>query len=115
MVYSEKQYKLLEEQLRKSKKENDIKDKENKILKMQNKQKDEVIHDLDKYDYRGQCSSLKLENIELKKKVIYLEEKLGIARISLEKNSSNSSKPSSTDGFKKIVQNNRVKSREKTW
>ena len=67
MMYSEKQYKLLEEQLRKLKKENEIKDKENKLLKVQNKQKDEIIKDLDKFDYRGQCQSLKLENEELKK------------------------------------------------
>lgn len=33
--------------------------------------------------------------------------------MSLEKNSSNSCKPSSTDGFKKVPQNNRVKSDKK--
>ena len=65
MIYSEKQYKQLEEQL---KKENELKDKENKLLKQQNKQKDEVIHDLDKNNYRGQCESMKLEIKELKKK-----------------------------------------------
>lgn len=41
------------------KKENEI-----KLLKQQNKQKDEVIHDLDKYNYRGQCETLKIENKE---------------------------------------------------
>lgn len=110
MMYSEKQYKLLEEQLRKLKKENEIKDKENKLLKVQNKQKDEIIKDLDKFDYRGQCQALKLENEELKKKLKIYEEKFEISRISLGKDSSNSLKPSSTNGFKKVVQNNRVKS-----
>ena len=117
MIYSEKQYKELEEKLKKEisklKKDNELKGKEVKILKQQNKQKDDVIHDLDRYDYRGQCQSLKIENNELKKKVKDLEEKLGIARTSLVKNSQNSCKPSSTDGFKKQPQNNRVKSGNK--
>lgn len=106
MIYSEKQYKILEDKLKRL-------EKENKLLKVQNKQKDEVIHDLDPNNYRGQCQSLKLENKELKKKVAELEVKLSIGRISLEKDSSNSCKPSSTNGFKKVVQNNRVKSERK--
>lgn len=113
MIHSEKQYKMLEEMMNKLKKENELKEKENKILKQQIKQKDEVIHDLDRFDYRGQCESLKLENKELKKKLQIFEEKFNLARISLEKNSSNSCKPSSTNGFKKVVQNNRVKSGKK--
>ncbi len=113
MIYSEKQYKMLEEQLRKLKKENELKDKENKLLRQQNKQKDEVIHDLDKNNYRAECETLRLENKELKKKLKIYEEKFELARISLGKNSSNSLKPSSTNGFKKIVQNNRVKSGRK--
>ncbi len=117
MIYSEKQYKELEEKYKKQitqlKKENEIKEKEVKLLKVQNKQQQEVIHDLDKNNYRGQCETLRLENKELKKKVKDLEEKLGIARISLGKNSSNSCKPSSTNGFNKVVQNNRVKSGRK--
>ena len=71
MVYSEKEYQDLktkyEKELKKLEKENQIKDIENKLLKKQNKEKDEVIHDLDKYNYRGQCETLKLENEELKK------------------------------------------------
>ena len=85
MIYSEKQYKELEEKLKKLQKENELKEKENKFLKQQNKQKDEVIHDLDRYNYRGQCESLKLENQELKKKLNKYEELLGIAKIKLEK------------------------------
>ena len=72
MIYSEKQYKELEEKLKKEinklKKDNEITKKENKILKQQNKQKDEVIHDLDRYDYRDQCQSQKIEIENLKKK-----------------------------------------------
>lgn len=113
MMYSEKQYKELEEKLKKLKKENEIKEKENKLLKQQNKQKDEVIHDLDRNNYRGQCETLRLENKELKKKLKIYEEKFEISRISLGKDSSNSCKPSSTNGFKKVVQNNRVKSGKK--
>ena len=44
MIYSEKQYKELEEKYKKQlaqlKKENEIKEKENRLLKQQNKQKD---------------------------------------------------------------------------
>lgn len=117
MVYSEKEYKELEKfyknQLEELRKQNNINEKDIKLLKEQNKQKDEIIHDLDRYDYRGQCQTLKLENEELKKKLQQYEEKLGIAKKSLEKDSSNSCKPSSTDGYKKVVQNNRVKSGKK--
>lgn len=117
MIYSEKQYKELEQkykkQLEQLKKENELKDKENKLLKAQNKQKDEVIHDLDRFNYRGQCETLRIENKELKKKLKIYEEKFELARISLKKDSSNSCKPSSTNGFKKVLQNNRVKSERK--
>lgn len=113
MIYSEKQYKILEAEIQKLKKENELAKKENKLLKKQNKQKDEIIHDLDKYNYRGQCETLKLENEELKKKLKTYEEKFDLARISLEKDSSNSCKPSSTNGYKKVIQNNREKSGRK--
>ena len=113
MIYSEKQYKELQAKYEKLKKENEIKDNENKILRLQNKQQAEVIHDLDKKDYRGQCETLKLEVKELKKKLKKYEEKFELARISLGKNSNNSCKPSSTNGYKKIIQNNRVKSGRK--
>ena len=46
----------------------------------------------------------------MKKKLKEYEEKFELARISLEKDSSNSCKPSSTNGYKNVVQNNRVKS-----
>lgn len=117
MIHSEQYYKEIIENYRKQvaqlKKENEIKDKEVKILKTQNKQQAEVIHDLDKKDYRGQCEALKAENKELKKKLKKYEEKFELARISLEKNSSNSCKPSSTNGFKKVIQNNRERTGRK--
>lgn len=113
MIHSEKQYKILEEKLRKSEKENEIKNRENKLLKIQNKQRDEIIYDLDKFSYRSQYETQKIEIAELKKKVRDYEVKLGIGEIKLKKDSSNSCKPSSTNGFKKVVQNNRVKSGRK--
>lgn len=113
MFHTEQQYKMLEQQLQKMKKEIELKDKENKILKKQNREKDEVIHDLDRYNYRGQYLDLKEENKELKKKLNEYEVRLGITKISLNKDSSNSCKPSSTNGFKVVVQNNRVKSGKK--
>jgi transposase len=113
MIYSEKQYKELEEKYIKLQRENELKEKEVKLLKQQNKQKDEVIQDLDKNNYRGQCETLKSEVKELKKKLKIYEEKFEMSRIILGKDSSNSCKPSSTNGFKKVVQNNRVKSNRK--
>ena len=127
MIYSEKYYKILEEQLRELKKENEIKDKELKLLKKQNKQKDEVIYDLDKNQYKEKyditlCNYnnlLKINNEqnleiqELKKKVKDLESKLATQKVRIEKNSSNSSKPSSTNGFKKVITNRREKSNKK--
>ena len=72
MVYSEREFELMEEkykiQLEKLQKSNELKEKENKILKEQNKQQAEVIHDLDKNNYRGECLSLREEIKELKKK-----------------------------------------------
>lgn len=114
MIYSEKQVRELEEkyksEIRKLKKENEQKELENKLLKKENKNNKEIIHDLDKNNYRSQCETLRLENRELKKKLKIYEEKFSLARISLGKDSSNSCKPSSTNGFKKVIQNNRVKS-----
>ena len=94
MFHTEQQYKILEQQLQNLKKEKELKEKEIKLLKKQNREKDEVIHDLDKNNYRGQYLTLKEENQELKKKLIEYEIRLGITKISLEKDSSNSCKPS---------------------
>ena len=117
MVYSEKEYRDLEkkykQQIQKLQEENKLKTKENNLLKKQNKEQAEVIHDLDPNNYRGKYQTAIQENYELKKKLKILEEKFNLQRISLEKNSSNSCKPSSTDGYKRVVQNNRVKSGRK--
>lgn len=67
MVYSEKEYNLLGKKLRKTEKDIKLKDREIKILKEQNKQKDELINDLDKYNYRNKYQAAQLEIAELKK------------------------------------------------
>ena len=127
MIYSEKEYKLLLEENRKLKKENEIEKKENKLLKQQNKQQAEVIHDLDSNNYRQKYNTVLAEkNIlstinneqkeeieDLKKKVKDLQKQLGIQKVRIEKDSSNSSKPSSTNGFKKVITNRREKSNKK--
>lgn len=117
MVYSEREFQNLkskyEQELQKIKKENEINKKEVKLLKEQNKEQAEVIHDLDPNNYRGKYQALKIENEELKKKLKEYETKFELARVSLEKDSNNSCKPSSTNGFKTVVQNNRVKSGRK--
>lgn len=82
MVYSEKEYKELEQfykkQLKELRQKNELNEKENKKLKEQNKQKDEIIHDLDRYDYKGQCQTLRLENEELKKNYNSTKQNLGL-------------------------------------
>ena len=124
MIYSEKQYKLLVDENKKIKKENELKSKEIKLLKQQNSQKDEIIHDLDSNNYKQKYNIVlteknilsainneqKSEIEELKKKVNDLQKQLGIQKVRIEKDSSNSSKPSSTNGFKKVVTNRREKS-----
>ena len=71
MVYSEKEFKLMEEkykiQIKKLQGNNDLKDKEIRLLKKQIKQSEEVIHDMDKNNYREECIALKEENRALKK------------------------------------------------
>ena len=57
--------------------------------------------------------SLKRGKQRTQKKLKKYEEKFELARISLEKNSSNSCKPSSTNGLKKVIQNNREKTGRK--
>ena len=52
MIYSEKEYKMLLEKVKKLEKENEIKNKENRLLKKQNREKAEMIHDLDINNYK---------------------------------------------------------------
>lgn len=131
MIYSEKEYKLLLEENRKLKKENETKIKQQKkeieMLKKQNRQKDEVIHDLDTNNYKEKYNTtlshynslLKInseQNIEineLKKKVEDLQKQLATQKVRTKRDSSNSSKPSSTNGFKKVITNRREKSNRK--
>ena len=127
MVYTENQYKELEEKIKKLEKENQLKNKEIKLLKVQNKEKDEIIHDLDANNYKEKYnvafsnyeSLLKInkeQNIkidELKKKVEELSKQLSTQNVKIKKDSSNSSKPSSTNGFKKVITNRREKSNKK--
>ena len=127
MIYSEKEYKILLEKVKKLEKENEINKKENKLLKKQNKEKDEIIHDLDINNYKEKYNTalshynslLKINNEqnveinELKKKVEDLQRKLATQNVRIKKDSSNSSKPSSTNGFKKVITNRREKSNKK--
>ena len=127
MIYSEKEYKILLNKNKKLEKENELKNKENKLLKKQNKEKDEIIHDLDSINYKEKYNVtlshyeglLRIndeknnEISELKKKVEYLQKQLAIQNVKIEKDSSNSSKPSSTNGFKKVITNRREKSNKK--
>lgn len=127
MIYSEKQYKLLLEEMKKLKKENEITNKENKLLKKQTKQQAEVIYDLDKNQYKEKYTTIlsnynnllkindeqNLEIKELKKKVKDLQKQLATQNVRIKKDSSNSSKPSSTNGFKPVITNRREKSRKK--
>lgn len=127
MIYSEKEYKLLLEKVKKLEKENEMKNKENRLLKKQNRQKDEIIHDLDINNYKEKYNTtlshynslLKINNEqnveinELKKKVEDLQKQLATQNVRTKKDSSNSSKPSSTNGFKKVITNRREKSSKK--
>ena len=89
MVYSEREYKNLEEkykqQIQKLQKENEIKTKENKLLKKQNKEKDELIHDLDPNNYRGKYQTAMQENYELKKKTKEVRRKIQSTKNQLRK------------------------------
>lgn len=52
MIYSEQEYRALLEKVKKLEKENEVKNTENRLLKKQNREKDEIIHDLDKNNYK---------------------------------------------------------------
>ena len=127
MIYSEQEYRALLEKVKKLEKENEVKNTENRLLKKQNREKDEIIHDLDKNNYKekynttlSQYNSLvkindeqNVEINELKKKVEYYQKLLATQNVRTKKDSSNSSKPSSTNGFKKVITNRREKSNKK--
>lgn len=68
-----------------------------------------LIKDLN-YDFVNQMGSLTSEINTLNSEMIALKARIAELEARLNKNSSNSSKPPSTDGYKKTIKNNRVKS-----
>lgn len=73
----------------------------------------ESLKDIKEKDYKGKYDS-SLKEIEfLKKKVASLELALEMSKNAAKIDSSNSSKPPSTNGLKRVVQNNRVKTGKK--
>lgn len=107
----------LKKEIQKYKKENETLKKTLKIQSKQLKIKDEALEDLSKENktiyYKNKYKLEKEQNKklekELKDKNDYIANVLG----QLHKNSSNSSKPSSTDGLKKVIHNNKEKSTKK--
>lgn len=68
-----------------------------------------LIKDLN-YDFVNQMGSLTSEINTLNSEMIALKARIAELEARLNKNSNNSSKPPSTDGYKKTIKNNRVKS-----
>ena len=115
---TEKEYKLTceVEKLKKELKEknNKIKDLEieKKTLKWQLKNKTELLEDISKENKTKECKELKRKYSIAKDEINKLRKELNdkdsiiqALTARLNKNSSNSSKPSSTDGFKKVINN----------
>lgn len=138
MTNSEKiAYKNLTAKLEKALAKFDIVEQENRELKKENAKLNSAIQKLEKNNAKlediatKQCTALNHEIAKLNQEIVVANDKkkedaktikklqervneLNSAITDLKaskiKNSSNSSKPSSTDGFRKVVQNNRVKS-----
>lgn len=123
---TEKEYKLTceVEKLKKELKEknNKIKDLEieKKTLKWQLKNKTELLEDISKENKTKECKELKRkysiaedEINKLRKEIDNKDSIIQALKARLNKNSSNSSKPSSTDGFKKVIHNCREKTGRK--
>ena len=112
MIKSKREQEL-EEENRRLKKEIETLKKTSKIQKKQLKQKTEILEDLLKENktiyYKNKYLLEKEENEKLRKQLQEKEDYIAKIRGQLGKNSSNSSKPSSTDGFKKIIHNSREK------
>ncbi len=68
-----------------------------------------LVKDLN-HDFVGQMGSLTSEITTLNSEMIALKARIAELEARLNKNSNNSSKPPSTDGYKKTIKNNRVKS-----
>ena len=112
MIKSKREQEL-EEEVKKLKKEIDTLKKTLKLKDKQMKQKNEILEDLLKENktiyYKNKYELEKEENKKLKAQLEEKEDYIAKIRGQLGKNSSNSSKPSSTDGFKKIIHNSREK------
>ena len=112
MIKSKREQEL-EEEVKKLKKENETLKKTLKLKDKQMKQKNEILEDLLKENktiyYKNKYELEKEENKKLKAQLEEKEDYIAKIRGQLGKNSSNSSKPSSTDGFKKIIHNSREK------
>lgn len=131
MIFLTHQEKLkfqeLEQENKRIKIEMERKTKENSILNSNLKAQIQLSNDLDQGDFRQKYETTskllnslmsinKDQNEEidaLKKKVLDLESKLGMQSVIMKKDSSNSSKPSGTNGFKKVITNRRQKSSKK--
>lgn len=111
----------LEEENKRLKKENEILKKTLKLQSKQMKQKDELLEDLSKENktqyYKNKYELALQEKQEIKKQLEkQIQEKndyIVKLRGQLQKNSSNSSKPSSTDGLKKVIHSSREKTGKK--
>ena len=72
-----------------------------------------LVKDLN-HDFVSQMGSLTSEINTLNSEMIALKARIAELEARLNKNSSNSSKPPSTDGYKKTIKNNRVKNGKHT-
>ena len=116
MIKSKREQEL-EEEVKKLKKEIETLKKTLKLQNKQMKQKDEILEDLLKENktiyYKNKYELEKEKNKQLEIQLKEKEDYIAKIRGQLGKNSSNSSKPSSTDGFKKIIHNSREKTERK--
>lgn len=107
----------LEEEVKRLKKEIETLKKTLKLQSKQMKQKDEILEDLLKENktiyYKNKYEIEKENNQKLKEELQNKNDYIAKIRGQLEKNSSNSSKPSSTDGYKKKIHSFREKTDKK--
>lgn len=111
----------LELEVKKLKQENEVLKKTLKIQKKQLRQQSEQLEDLQKENktqyYKNKYELAVQENRIMKKQfekqIQEKEDYIAKIRGQLNKNSSNSSKPSSTDGFKKVIHSSREKTGRK--
>lgn len=128
MTHQEKlELEKLRLEIKKLSMQNCLNESNNKLLNEKNKILSQLVNDFndDNYKKKYEATSSQLKTMidvdkerlaeinELKKKVCFLEKQLAISSVKINKDSSNSSKPSSTNGFKKVITNRRVKSDKK--